>query len=100
MTRSSISQYFHHIEIMSDKKEQQYVQLLKHLDIAPEAFLMIGNSLKSDIMPSLELGSWGIYVPYHTTWAHEEVDREPDSERYYKVEHLHQILDLIPLAKA
>ena len=97
MHRSSISQYFHHIEIMSDKKEQQYVQLLKHLDIPPEAFLMIGNSLKSDIMPPLELGSWGIYVPYHTTWAHEEVDREPDSDRYFKVEHLYQVLDLIPL---
>lgn len=98
MRRSSISQYFHHIEIMSDKREQQYVQLLKHLDIPPEAFLMIGNSLKSDIIPPLELGSWGIYVPYHTTWAHEEVDREPDSERYFKVRQLREVLDLIPLA--
>lgn len=95
MHRSSISRYFHHIEIMSDKKEQQYVQLLKHLDIPPEAFLMIGNSLKSDIIPSLELGSWAVYVPYHTTWAHEEVDQEPDSKRYFKVEHLRQVLEII-----
>ena len=97
MRRSSIARYFHHIEIMSDKKEQQYVQLLNHLDIPPEAFLMIGNSLKSDIIPPLELGSWGIYVPYHTTWAHEEVDQEPDSGRYFKVERLRQVLDFIPL---
>ena len=98
MRRSGITDYFHHIEVMSDKKELQYVQLLKHLDIAPEAFLMIGNSLKSDIIPPLELGAWGIYVPYHTTWAHEEVDHEPDSKRFFQVEQLHQILDLIPFS--
>lgn len=98
MYRSGIAEYFHHIEIMSDKKEQQYVQLLKHLDINPEDFLMIGNSLKSDIIPPLELGSCGIYVPFHTTWAHEEVDGEPDSLQYFQVEHLHQVLDLIPLS--
>ena len=98
MRRSGIAEYFHHIEVMSDKKTRQYVQLLHHLDIPPEAFLMIGNSLKSDIIPPLELGSWGIYVPYHTTWAHEEVDGEPDSKRYVKVEHLNQVLEHIPLS--
>lgn len=95
MYKSSISDYFHHIEVMSDKKNLQYELLLKHLDIAPEAFLMIGNSLKSDIIPPLELGAWGIYVPYHTTWAHEEVEKEPESKRYFKVEKLEQVLDLI-----
>ena len=95
MRRSGIADYFHHIEVMSDKKELQYVQLLKHLDIAPEAFLMIGNSLKSDIIPPLELGAWGVYVPYHTTWAHEEVDQEPQSKRFFQVEQLHQVLNLI-----
>jgi len=97
MRRSGISDYFHHIEVMSDKKKKQYEQLYIHLDIVPEAFLMIGNSLKSDIIPPLELGSWCIHVPYHTTWAHEEVDKEPVSGRFYQVEHLHQVLDLIPM---
>lgn len=96
MRRSGIADYFHHIEVMSDKKELQYVQLLKHLEIPPSQFLMIGNSLKSDIMPPLDLGAWGIYVPYHTTWAHEEVDKEPESSRYYKVDHLRDIMELIP----
>ncbi|MCK5693039.1 MAG: HAD family hydrolase [Bacteroidales bacterium] len=95
MRRSGIADYFHHIEVMSDKMELQYVQLLKHLDISPEAFLMIGNSLKSDIIPPLELGAWGVYVPYHTTWAHEEVDQEPQSKRFFQVEQLHQVLNLI-----
>ena len=97
MRRSGISDYFHHIEVMSDKKKKQYEQLFKHLDIAPEAFLMIGNSLKSDIIPPLELGAWCIHVPYHTTWAHEEVDQQPVSARFFQVEHLHEILDLIPM---
>jgi putative hydrolase of the HAD superfamily len=97
MQRSGISDYFHHIEVMSDKKKKQYEQLLKHLDIAPEAFLMIGNSLKSDIIPPLGLGAWCIHVPYHTTWAHEEVDKEPVSDRFFQFERLHQVLDLIPL---
>jgi putative hydrolase of the HAD superfamily len=97
MRRSGISDYFHHIEVMSDKKEQQYEQLLKHLDIAPEAFIMIGNSLKSDIIPPLELGAWGVYIPYHTTWAHEEVKKEPVSPRFFQVEKLNQVLELIPV---
>lgn len=95
MRKSSISEYFHHIEVMSDKKEQHYVQLLKRLDIAPEEFLMIGNSLKSDIIPPLDLGAWGIHVPFHTTWAHEEVDEEPDSDRYFHVKHLRDVLNII-----
>lgn len=95
MRKSSISDYFHHIEVMSDKKEQHYVQLLKHLDIAPQEFLMIGNSLKSDIIPPLELGAWGIYVPFHTTWAHEEVDEEPVSKRYFQVKQLRDVLNII-----
>lgn len=95
MKRSSISSFFHHIEVMSDKKEQQYIQLLHHLDIDPCEFLMVGNSMKSDVIPPLNLGAWAIHVPYHTTWAHEEVERDPDSNRFFRVDHLHEILDLI-----
>jgi putative hydrolase of the HAD superfamily len=95
MRKSSISAYFHHIEVMSDKKDQHYIQLLRHLDISPAEFLMIGNSLKSDIIPPLELGAWGIYVPFHTTWAHEEVEGEPELGRYFKVEHLRDVLKII-----
>jgi len=95
MKRSSISSFFHHIEVMSDKKEQHYIQLLHHLDIEPCEFLMIGNSIKSDIIPPLNLGAWAIHVPYHTTWAHEEVDKDPDSNQFFQVNHLNEVLDLI-----
>jgi len=95
MRKSSISGYFHHIEVMSDKQEEHYVQLLKHLDIAPEQFLMIGNSLKSDVMPPLKLGAWGIYIPFHTTWAHEEVKEEPQTDRYFHVKGLREVLNIV-----
>ena len=95
MKRSSISSCFHHIEVMSDKQEQQYIQLLHHLDIEPGQFLMIGNSMKSDIIPSLQLGAWAIHVPFHTTWAHEEVNEDPVSEKFFRVDRIREVLDLI-----
>ncbi len=97
MNLSSISSYFHHIEVMSDKKEQNYIQLLNHLDIEPCHFLMIGNSMKSDVIPVLNLGAWAVHVPYHTTWAHEEVSEDPETDRFFRVDRLCDVLDLIPL---
>src|SRR5204863_253454 len=73
LKRSGLSGYFHHIEIMSEKDDANYLKLLKHLDIKAEEFLMIGNSLKSDILPVLNIGGRGIHVPYHITWAHEQI---------------------------
>ncbi len=93
--RSSLSRYFHHIEIMSDKQVENYRNLLKHLEIAPEKFVMIGNSLKSDILPPLELGSYAIHVPYHTTWEHEKVDRKPESSNFFEVNGLEEILSFL-----
>jgi putative hydrolase of the HAD superfamily len=74
LDRSGLSEYFHHVEVLSDKKELNYKNLLDHLEIDIKEFLMIGNSLKSDILPILALGGQAVHVPFHTTWAHEEVD--------------------------
>ncbi|MEJ6675600.1 MAG: HAD family hydrolase [Polaribacter sp.] len=73
LEKSNLSHYFHHIEVMSDKKEKEYLKLVKHLDIIPAQLLMIGNSLKSDVLPLLEIGANAIHIPFHTTWMHEEV---------------------------
>ncbi len=94
LAKSELKNYFHHIEIMSDKKQQNYEVLLAHLDIAPENFLMIGNSLKSDIIPVVELGGFAIHVPYHTTWAHELVDELPDLLNYQQVTIISEVLNL------
>ncbi|NQV29298.1 MAG: HAD family hydrolase [Candidatus Marinimicrobia bacterium] len=97
LAKSSLKHYFHHIEIMSDKKPQNYQTLLAHLDIAPENFLMIGNSLKSDIIPIVELGGYAIHVPYHTTWVHEQVEALPDSQKYLQMKVISEVLELFEL---
>ena len=74
LEQSGLVKYFHHIEILSEKNTYNYNVLLKHLDIKPEEFLMVGNSLKSDIEPVLKLGGYGAYVPFHITWQHEQMD--------------------------
>ena len=74
LKKSGIEHYFHHTEIMSEKKEADYSKLIRHLDIEPSEFLMIGNSIKSDILPVLAIGGHAVHVPYHTTWAHEHVE--------------------------
>ncbi len=86
LQKSGLSNYFHHIEIMSDKGESNYGELIKHLDINPSEFLMVGNSLKSDIIPVLNLGGYGAFVPYHTTWQHEYVDEgNVKNERFIRL---------------
>ncbi len=74
LRKSGLSDYFDHIEIMSDKKESNYIYLIRKLGIKAEEFLMIGNSVKSDVLPIIAIGGQAIHVPYHITWQHEEVD--------------------------
>ncbi|CAA0175024.1 HAD family hydrolase [Tenacibaculum maritimum] len=83
LEQSGIATYFHHIEVMSDKKVADYQKLLKHLDIVPSELLMVGNSLRSDILPLIKIGASAIHVPFHTTWAHEEVTKEEQSDTAY-----------------
>lgn len=89
---SGLERYFHHIEIMSDKGEADFLKLIRHLDIKPADFLMIGNSLKSDILPVLNIGGHGIHVPYHTTWAHEKMDVNIEHEQFRQVDSLRDVL--------
>ena len=62
---------FPRIEIVSEKDPATYARVLAEFDLEPRHFAMIGNSLRSDIVPVLELGGWGVHMPYHVTWAHE-----------------------------
>jgi len=95
LEKSNLLQYFHHIEVMSDKKEKDYKKLLSHLDITPSEFLMIGNSLKSDVLPLINIGASAVHVPFHTTWKHEEVAEKEQSKTAYKtVANCKEILSL------
>ena len=95
LIKSGLEKHFHHIEIMSDKKVSDYAKLLKHLDCKPADFLMIGNSVKSDIVPVLELGGYAIHVPYHTTWAYEKVDIKIDNPKFFEAETIEHVIDFI-----
>lgn len=95
LQKSGLDKYFHHIEIMSDKKEEDYRKLFKRLNCRPEHFLMVGNSYKSDILPVLELGGYAIYIPYHTTWAHEQADEEIESPNCYKINCFSELITLL-----
>mgnify|MGYP000188660425 CR=1 FL=1 len=83
LEKSNLLKYFHHVEVMSDKKEKDYKKLVNHLDIHPSELLMIGNSLKSDVLPLIEIGASAIHIPFHTTWAHEEVSEQESSQTKY-----------------
>ena len=97
LKKSNLDQYFHHIEIMSNKKEADYLKLLTHLDIEPEDFLMIGNSLKSDIKPVLNIGGYGIHVPYHTTWQHEETSKLDKQNNFLEIEHVNELIRIFDI---
>lgn len=92
LDKSGLSDYFHHIEIVSEKKEPQYEKLIKHLDITPEHFLMIGNSIKSDIIPVLNVGGHGFHVPFHTTWELEVVDKKIEHPNFKQLEKITDVL--------
>ena len=91
--KSGLGHFFHHIEVMSDKQEVDYKKLIQRLDIQPDQFLMIGNSLKSDILPVLAIGSHAIHIPFHTTWAHEKIDYKVEHERMKSLEKISEILN-------
>ncbi|MCA6066222.1 HAD family hydrolase [Chryseobacterium sp. RG1] len=95
LKKSGLQEYFHHIEIMSDKKENDYLKLLKHLDCQPENFLMLGNSIKSDILPVLEIGGSAAHIPYHVTWSHEQHDLNLEHSNFMELERINDILNYL-----
>ena len=92
LERSGLTDYFHHVEVLSDKKEKNYQNLLDHLDIDVKNFVMIGNSLKSDVLPLVNIGARAIHVPFHTTWQHEMVHGPVERKGYMTVSALPDIL--------
>ncbi len=74
---SGLADLFGRIEIVSEKDPATYARVLAELGVAPTQFLMVGNSMRSDIAPVLELGGWGVHVPYHVTWVHDMLESMP-----------------------
>ncbi|TDN39220.1 HAD family hydrolase [Hymenobacter sp. UV11] len=93
VARSGLGDFFAHVEIVSEKNEATYQRILTRYGVHPEEFVMIGNSLKSDILPVARLGARAIHVPYHPVWIHEEVPAEQlAGVAYHRVEVLTDVL--------
>jgi putative hydrolase of the HAD superfamily len=78
IARSGLADRFERIEIVSEKDPATYRAILDRMDVTPERFCMVGNSVKSDVLPVLELGGHAVHVPYAITWSHEVVDAHED----------------------
>ncbi len=95
LRKSGLEKYFHHVEVMSNKEKTDYQKLIQHLDIQPKDFLMIGNSYKSDIEPVIELGAYGIHIPFHITWEHEKATEQKNQPNWIKLSSIAEVKNLL-----
>lgn len=96
LARSRLGSFFQIVEVVSDKNKEAYAAAFARHNLDPERILMVGNSLKSDILPVLELGMQAVYIPYHTTWEHEKVaDDLLHGKVYHQLEHIGMLPELI-----
>ena len=92
LAKSGLAAHFHHVEIVSEKDERTYAAIFRRQAVVPERFLMVGNSLKSDIIPVLRLGGAGAHVPYHLMWAGERVEEVPPTEgRFFRLKTIREV---------
>ena len=92
--KSGLEKYFHHCEVMENKDEKNYLELAAKHGLAPEEILMIGNSVKSDIAPVVNIGGVAIHTPHEITWVHEMMDM-PESDRIIEVSEIKEILNYL-----
>ena len=96
ISESGLAAHFHAIEIVSEKDGASYARVLRRHGVAPAEFAMVGNSLKSDILPVLGLGGAGVHVPYHITWAHERAEVPATEKRFRRIERLGELPAVLP----
>ncbi|HEX6322537.1 MAG TPA: HAD family hydrolase [Vicinamibacterales bacterium] len=92
LARSGLGQHFQGIEIVSEKNRRAYERVMRRYAVAPDRFVMVGNSLKSDILPALDAGAHAVLVPYQVEWVHERVAPEDlANARYHQIAHLRDL---------
>ncbi|MDE5955341.1 MAG: HAD family hydrolase [Bacteroidales bacterium] len=92
--RSGLDKYFHHIEVMENKSEKNYLELAAKHDLEPHQLLMVGNSVRSDIVPVINVGGTAINTPHDVVWVHEMMDM-PESDRIIVVEKIKDIVNFL-----
>ncbi len=96
IARSGLGAYFDFVEIVSDKSSETYRAMLDRHSASPAHFLMVGNSLRSDILPVLELGGIAVYIPHKLTWAHEKAETPSSGQvGFHQLEHIGQLPGLV-----
>jgi putative hydrolase of the HAD superfamily len=95
LAASGLGDLFDAVEIVSDKNASTYHRIFSRHADGPAQSMMVGNSLKSDIVPAIEAGSWGVYVPHDLTWSFEHVEPPLGAPRFREVPHLGELLALI-----
>lgn len=96
LARSGIANHFQAVEIVSEKDQATYAGVLRRHQIPADQFVMVGNSLKSDIIPVLELGGQAVHIPFHTTWEHEQVgDHQLNGYTYTEIGRLEELMGLL-----
>ena len=96
IARSGLAEHFAHVEILSEKTPEQYQRVLDKYQIDPDRFLMVGNSVKSDILPVLKVGGHAVHIPFHITWQHEQVtEEEVNGRHFHSLHRMTELLDFI-----
>ncbi|MGD9047462.1 MAG: HAD family hydrolase [Anaerolineae bacterium] len=96
VARSGLAPYFSAVEVVSDKTPDVYRTVLAKHQIDPGRFLMVGNSLRSDILPVVSLGAQAVHIPYHITWEHEKVpEAAGQAAEFLEIEHIGLLLELV-----
>src|SRR5574337_855872 len=100
VARSGLGDYFHQLEIVAKKDDHIYERILKKYGVGADQFLMVGNSVPSDILPVLEVGAYAAHIPYHLEWAHETVQDEKqrklqEHQRYFFLDSLRSLPEVL-----
>ena len=100
LARSGLGEHFHAIEIVSEKDPATYTDILARREVSPAEFMMVGNSIRSDILPVIEIGGQAVHIPYATTWVHERVDPELLNEvPFHRLERLEHLPDWLAVRR-
>ena len=92
---SGLGDYFAGVEIVSDKTPDTYRRIFAQYGEGPARALMVGNSLKSDVVPALDAGAWGVFVPHEINWALEHHDEPEGAERYRRIVDLSELAEVV-----
>jgi putative hydrolase of the HAD superfamily len=96
LARSGLAEEFDGVEVVSEKDEATYRRVLARHGADPSTFLMVGNSLRSDVLPAVGIGARAVHVPYEITWAHEVVDAPPgEGQRWWTAPHLGEVCGIV-----